>query len=287
MKHIVTTALAVLLLTACSTVKTTPLVAPEGMDRELKAAGLNVGELDAKHADKVATEVAKQYKPWTALSMKGKLSLDALPVTPNVKVYMEHAQCIRIAVSWGILGEVARIEIDRQNMTLINKRGGTYCRVPIADKLSRLGADITNVQDLLLGRVFLMNAGTLTAQTAPLVNVSQGSADTWIITPKHADPNAEYGFTLYPDGKMLLAAAFTPDEQYQATAQYSYQGKKSKKEDNEKTTIDLALKLGSKPMNLSLQLDPPVQNPEAPLQPTAIKKDWQQLSLKAFIKSLL
>lgn len=56
------------LLCSCSTRRPGNVIeAPEGMSRELKAAGENVRALSAKESVKIATSVARTYKNWDKL----------------------------------------------------------------------------------------------------------------------------------------------------------------------------------------------------------------------------
>lgn len=251
--------------------------APEGMSRELKAAGENVRALSAKESVKIATSVARTYKNWDKLSMNGRLRMKGLPISPGVKVYMERGSLIVISLRAPLMGEVGRVELTRDSVLMVNKMSKKYCAEDIRPYLGRLGADITNVQDLLLGRVFLLNAGTLSEGNAALVDVSTGASDTWIFTPKGQDPRAEYGFTLFQDGKMLMAAAFTTDQQNLATAEYGYEGKD--------TQVDITLKYGKKEASIALEFDAPDMKPN-PIERVRINNKWEKVSIGEFIRSM-
>lgn len=92
-------------------------------------------------------------------------------------------------------------------------------------------------------------------------------------------PDAQYGFTLYPDGLMMMAAAFTPDERYLATADYTH------REDGG-TDMDISLKADTKRLSLSLSLEKPDTSPRTPLEPIAINPKWTRVTLSRWIKSL-
>ncbi len=266
------------LLCSCSARRPGSVIeAPEGMSRELKAAGENVRALSAKESVKIATSVARTYKNWDKLSMNGRLRMKGLPISPGVKVYMERGSLIVISLRAPLMGEVGRVELTRDSVLMVNKMSKKYCAEDIRPYLGRLGADITNVQDLLLGRVFLLNAGTLSEGNAALVDVSTGASDTWIFTPKGQDPRAEYGFTLFQDGKMLMAAAFTTDLQNCATAEYGYEGKD--------TQVDIMLKYGKKEARIALEFDAPDMKPN-PIERVRINNKWEKVSIGEFIRSM-
>lgn len=248
----------------------------EGMSRELQAAGKNVKEFGNGKSESIAKAVAQTYTPWTSVSLKGKARTEGIPVSLGVKLYMEYGKSVILSLSAPLLGEVGRIEISPDSLLMVNKRGKCYSQSEISTYMGRFGASITDVQDLFLGRVFLLGAGTLNKGNASLVDVSEGAGNTLIFTPRTQDPRAQYGFTLYEDGRMLLAAASTTDEKYMATAQYDHVDKG--------TDMELVLKLNSKKLTMYLSFGQPDFSP-TPISPISINGKWERLSPKALFKS--
>lgn len=257
--------------------KGSSIPAPEGMSRELVAAGTNVEALSPSNADKIATQVAESYTPWQEVSLDGKLQMDALPLSPSVKLYMQKNELIILSLRVPLMGEVGRVEITADSLLMVNKMKRIYAAESTSKYLGRVGADISNLQDLFLGRVFLLNAGTLTAATAPLVDVSAGAGDTWIVTPKQGIPEAEYGFTLYADGKMLMACAFTPDEKYFASAEYDYKDKSR--------LMDMQFRFGQKSLKFALSFNNPNYSPNR-LERVSINGKWTKVDVSQWLKSL-
>lgn len=249
---------------------------PAGISRELKAAGENVSALNINKSTSITQAIAKSYTPWQTLSLKGKAKIEGIPVALNIKAYMEHANSILLSINAPLLGEVGRIEIDKDSVLVVNKRGKCYSKVDIASTMAAFGASVTDMQDLLLGRVFILGAGTLSVDNAALVDVCTGASGTWILTPHNQDPRAQYGFTLFEDGAMLMAAAFTPDEKYLATAEYDHK--------QNGTDMELTLKMNNKTIKLNLAFDKPDFTP-VPLSPITINSKWEKVNLKTLLKS--
>lgn len=249
-----------------------------GMSRELAAAGKNVESLGTRESASVAATVAKSYRPWQQVSLRGKARAEGLPIALNVKIYMEHGRLVIMSLNAPLLGEIGRVEMTGDSVLLVNKRGKTYCKEQTAAHLARFGASVADVQDLLLGRVFLLGYGTLSEGNAKQVEVSTGASDTWILTPKAQHPDAQYGFTLYPDGQMMMAAAFTPDKQYLATAEYEHSPSGY--------DIGLTIKAGKRSILLQLTLDKPDFEP-VPLEPATINPKWTRMGFSQWIKSLM
>lgn len=277
--YLLLAALLALLTCACSSGRHTSRNPVPGMSRELAAAGTRVESLDNDASESFAAAVARTYAPWSSMTLKGKVRLEGVPVPLNVKIYMEHASSLILSLSAPLLGEMGRVEMSADSVLLVNKRAKTWCREPLAPALGRFGASLADIQDLLLGRVFMLGYGTLSLQNAAQIEVSEGASDTRILTPRVQHPDAQYGFTLYPDGQMMMAAAFTPDEKYLATADYTHR-------DNGGTDMDLSLKVGTKNLSLSLYLEKPDTSPDIPLEPLAINPKWTRVTLSRWIKSL-
>lgn len=261
-------------LGSCSTHKSAIAPTPD-MDRELVAAGKNVELLDDKASESVAEAIAATYTPWQKVSYKGKLKMDGLPISLNLKIYMERGESVIMSLSAPLLGEMGRVEIDRDSILLINKHSKTYCQESVSGMLSELGAGISDFQDLLMGRVFVLGSGTLTLGNAPQVDITEGASGTIIVTPKVQPERAQYGFTLFEDGKMLVAIAGNLSETYMATAEYGYSG--------DDTEINLAIKLKNKSLKLTLDLNSPDFKP-TPLEKQTINPKWTRQPFKTWLK---
>lgn len=268
--------LACVILSACGSQKSA-LTAPEGMSRELKAAGLNVDPLSEKQSAKWLGALAKSYPAWEKMQISGSLSIRQLPLNPSVRIYMERGSLVILSLRVPLLGEVGRAEIAPDSTLVVNRRDKSFTKLSTARLLSRIGVDISDFQDLLLGRVFLAGGGSLSAGNADLFTVSEAAGGNYIVAPRKQRDDAEYGFTIYPDGKMLMAVAFTTDETYLLQSQYSYLK-------NGGTSLDFQIAVDKKTYNATLSLDAPDYNPK-PLERTAINRSWKRVELKKLVTS--
>lgn len=112
--------------------------------------------------------IASYDTDWTDLSMQGKLSFDGLPMSVSVKVYMKRGESIILSARAPFLGEVARVEVSQDSITLINKHTRTYN----VQSLTGLQVDrqsyLCDLQDVLLGQVAFPGNGRLTQGNAML-----------------------------------------------------------------------------------------------------------------------
>lgn len=265
-----------LLAASCGTGRTA-VKAPEGASRELQAAGFNVEALGDREAQKWLSALADTYTPWERLSLDGSLSVKNLPLDPSVKIYMERGKLLLVSLRVPLLGEVGRVEIASDSALVVNRRGKCYTRMATASLLDRVGVSLTDFQDLLLGRVFLAGSASLARDNVSLFSVSEGAGGNFIVAPRVQRDDAEYGFTLYPDGKMFMAVAFTTDENYLLQNEYSYPGK-------ERTAIDVSVTAGKKQYGGTLSYGTPDFKP-SPMKRAEISKSWKRVSLRKLFSS--
>lgn len=246
------------------------------MPREMKAVASEIVPLGRGESSKVAKAIAKSYYDWDAISIDGKVNFAGLPVKPSAKIYMRKGDCVRISLRVPLMGEVGRIELDSDTLRAYNKMKRTYCAEYVGGYFAQSQTSIKDVQDLLLGRVFLIGSGTLDASLAQKVDVAEHTSSEWIITPVQQPSGASYGFTVYRDGKMQLASLFSDDDSLEANVIYAYP--------NKGTDVEFGLRLNGHTFTLDLSYSDINRSP-AELTPLQINSSWTKMSLRQLIKS--
>ena len=135
---------------------------------------------------------------WTDLSMQGKLSFDGLPMSVSVKVYMKRGEAVILSARAPFFGEVARVEMNRDSITLINKHTRCYNVQPLAGLDADRQAYLTDLQDILLGQVAFPGHGRLTADNALLSQWIGLATGETLLYPlgELQTAGTEYGFVL-------------------------------------------------------------------------------------------
>lgn len=135
---------------------------------------------------------------WTDLSMQGKLSFDGLPMSVSVKVYMKRGESIILSARAPFLGEVARVEVNRDSITLINKHTRCYNVQPFSGLNVDRRAYLCDLQDLLLGQVAFPGYGRLTQDNAMLSQWMALPTSEALIYPgvDLQTEGTEYGFVM-------------------------------------------------------------------------------------------
>lgn len=121
---------------------------------------LQTKELTQKEGTKLAKEISSSYKPWKKVGLEGKISGSMLPVSANIKIYMERGELMLVSIRAPFVGEAFRIEADRERIMIINKMNKCYSELPIEGRTDLL----EQIQSLLLGRVVIFGRGELDAK---------------------------------------------------------------------------------------------------------------------------
>lgn len=142
-----------------------------------------------------AKSVAAAYGEWTELSVPVKVSLSSpKSISGSGRAYMRRGQDIYISIR--LLGfEVATAYVDSDSVMIADKINRRYIAEPLSRILGNGNLTISDVQDILLGRVFVNQKGTLSAKIIKDVELKQ-EAGYWLIDPKKKVAGASYKFEM-------------------------------------------------------------------------------------------
>lgn len=132
----------------------------------------------------VLENLIRSYSPWVSAEFNGKLKYDKLPFSPTIKMYMVRDSLIQISVRAVLLGEVARIEMTPQRLTVINKMNKTYCSEPTDNLLDMYPVIISDIQNIFLARVTILGSGELGYDNAGIVTVKADGNNGWMLLPQ-------------------------------------------------------------------------------------------------------
>lgn len=179
--------------------------------------------VDAAERLAIIDSITAGYADWTDCSLSGKLSSDMLPLSPSVKIYMVKGELIVISVSAPLIGEAARIEIDRQNALVVNKLSNVYSQFSMEMVEPILPGSLEAMQNLLLGRITILGSGELSPENASQVQIYDTTPGIWTVIPNQDLENAPYVYLYAVDcadallGRLMILAqdgSMTLDESY-------------------------------------------------------------------------
>lgn len=223
--------------------------------------------------------VANYDADWSDLSMEGKLSFDGLPMSVGVKVYMKRGEAVILSARAPFLGEVARVEINQDSVTLINKHTRTYNVQPLDGLDVDRKAYLSDLQDILLGQVAFPGYGRLTAENAFLpqwMALASGEALVYP-SPELQTQGTEYGFVMDSvDWQLSSFVLMLQKTGVVIETKYLY-GDKG-------WTLGLEINLSKKKLQGEVQLSYPEYDGVAPLEFTRLGGKYRKVDFKQLMK---
>ena len=237
-------------------------------------------KITGKEAKNAAKEITDNYSDWTSVTMSGKLDLDNLAISPTVKIYMLKGEKIVISIRVPLLGELGTLDISGGQYTLVNKVKKVYCREPLSSLMADLPLNLTDVQNILLGRIFLPGYGALSMENYEKADFYvSDEIDGWFVLPKEQPLQYDVtcGYNTIADGRTDNIFVGTLDGENQATAYYEY--------DRDKMNIDLVVRTRGKDREFTFRINE-IDYMGRPVKPANIDGSYRKVTLKEFSRSM-
>lgn len=133
--------------------------------------GLAQEPLAEEEREMVVAAITEPWEEWESLSLSGKLKMAGLPLNPSVKIYMRRDSSVFISLRAPLMGEVGRAEIMGDSLLVVNKMKKTYVRESLEGALSYYPGSLSDIQDLLLGRVVIPGFGLLSHENPEVAEI--------------------------------------------------------------------------------------------------------------------
>ena len=207
----------------------------------------------------VVDSIVRKYTPWSKINVSGKLSSPLLPVSATARIYMEKDRLTQISLSAIFVGEVARIEIDDKEVTIVNKYSRKYLTLSQAQFKELYPGGQSEIQNLLLGRVALLGKGQLTSKDASSLEIYDYYPDSWVLLPNEDfQQNGMVYLYSVARGSLNLFRFMLMDEYGEGQMVCSYQWGSGGS-----YTMDMEASLGSRAFSGQFQLGTPVKADKA------------------------
>ncbi len=215
---------------------------------------------------------------WEQLSMQGKLSMEGLPVKPSVKIFMKRGESVIMSARAPFFGEVVRVEVNSDSITVINKHTRSFLSHPMSSVFGQDSCAVSDLQDILLGEVAFPGHGPLTPDLAVRSELSATAEGDIFMLPEDSlqYEDVEYGFVLdADDGQLLTFALMHRKTESVVTLDYLY--------GDEGWTLGLLFEINGHPVEGELTLSYPDYNP-TPLGFTDAAARYKRTDLKGLLK---
>ena len=176
--------LCVILITGCKSKETTTL-------------GGNMPNQSKNVEKKLYNDMLQAYGNWDTFVAKGDMSMGSL--SSSFELRMIHNEAIQVSIR-PILGmEVARLIVSNDTVYFYEKIGRTVSQASIGELSGKLpfAFNISNIQSVLLGRPFLLDATDIDTKNFKDFNYNVAMPQ-WIMTPKETPLKVAYILISYP-----------------------------------------------------------------------------------------
>lgn len=164
------------------------------------SGGASLEALTQRFENTVAT-----YTDWTTLSTSGTVTLGGKnPFSSAMQITMVRGKSVNVSIR-PLLGiEMGRIYITGDSVVVVNKVEKYYIAESLKLITSGVPMDITDMQNLLLARMFELGNGTITAKPRTLKSIAEGTFGRMNVTlqPKGMD----FAYTFSVDGEDAVKA---------------------------------------------------------------------------------
>lgn len=181
--------------------------------------------VDSVRRNALIDSVSAQWPQWQVATISGKLRMEGLPLSPSVKIYMLRDSCVRISLRAPLMGEVGRAEIEGDSILVVNKMKKTYVKESLDSLLQRYPVTISDVQDILLGRISLPGLGELSPERAQFVEIYEEAEGrcSLVPAPDFQPDDFSYGYLIDNLARVetLMVVPLSKPEVY-VTLSYAY-----------------------------------------------------------------
>ncbi|MCM1110763.1 MAG: DUF4292 domain-containing protein [Clostridium sp.] len=156
-------------------------------------------------------QLAASYQPqWERLEIPLSAKASGLPFSLSGTASMERGRSI--AISLRMLGmEVAAARVTPDSVIVVDKYNNRHLVAPLAAVTSRLNMDVSNIQDMLLGRVFSLGSDRLPAARdagQSLTLAGDSASSLWYILPQLPEGSPiDYAFEISNADRLLRLIA--------------------------------------------------------------------------------
>ncbi|MDE6715633.1 MAG: DUF4292 domain-containing protein [Muribaculaceae bacterium] len=142
-------------------------------------------------------EITAEYKPWQSFTTSAKVTVSmGKSLSSNAQFSMEKDKWISISVRPFLGIEMIRLYIDNDSAFLVDKTHKAVVALGLKQFTSDIPVTIGDLQDMFLGRAFLLGSGTIGDSNRKDINmVLNDSNGNFTMIPKQKFPGFNYGYT--------------------------------------------------------------------------------------------
>lgn len=164
--------------------------------------------------------LGKNDGSWTDVTVPVKLQLSS-PASLSVSGRARMVRGRSVDISLRVLGmEVAQLYVTNDSVYALYRLKKQYIAEGIRQAVGKFPVNLDNLQDLLLGRVFVLGHQSLADVPMKALDISR-EGDGWNVIPKDAPSDMSYGFRLSEAALLERFVAYALDNSLVTTVGYS------------------------------------------------------------------
>lgn len=221
------------------------------------------------------------YDNWEVATIEGKLKMRELPLSPNVKIFMQKDSLIHVSLRAPFVGEAGRLVMTKDTILVINQLNKTYLKEFVGNKgegIGERGIGIGDIQSLLLARFFVPGFDLESDGVEELIEIFEEDNQINVIPTGDAlIEGVKYGYVIDENFKPLFIVVLPqnkPDVEIDVAYKYNTKGY-----DITGTYLD-----GAKKMEMTLELKNPIWKGDLPKEIDLTKK-YRKVDFAGFMRS--
>ena len=197
--------------------------------------------------------ITSSFGSWQTLTASGNVKLGGTKsLSSSMQLRMTRNEAISISLRPMLGIEVAKLVVTGDSIILIDR----YHKQYLAEKISLITAgvpvNVGTLQDIFLGRAFVLGKGTLTKSLSPLVKIVDVDG-TLQVTPKSQYQGFNYSFD-FTAANVIKTLAITAASQKNAVYKVDYSAVEHTVAGNIAREAHIATQLGKTPFSLTVSL---------------------------------
>lgn len=224
------------------------------------------------------TKIANSFGAWTTLKAGGSITLGgSKTLSSSMQVRMERGRSIYISIRPMGIMEVGRLVVTGDTLLIIDKLHKRYILENTKLLTANIPVDVSTLQDIFLGRAFILGKGTFNSGMAALVTLTNVDG-SYMIRPKDQYKGFEYDFKFDKSYhiKSLEVMPVVSDTKV-ATYSVDYSDVKTSLAGSIATKVKVATKIGKSPMSLAFDYSGYTWNDEVVID-TKIPSSYTRIS---------
>lgn len=199
-------------------------------------------------------KIANSFGAWTTLKAGGSVTIGGgKSLSSSMQIRMERGKSIYISVRPMGIMEVGRLVITGDTLLVIDKIHKRYILESTKLLTSGIPLNVGTLQDIFLGRAFILGNGTLNSSMAGLVTLANVDG-SYMVRPKEQYQGFEYDFK-FDKNYHIKSLEVMPVVNSAPVATYSvdYSDVKATLAGYVATKMKMATRIGKSPMSLALE----------------------------------